>query len=192
MGYGECGVNELKIREQCFLKSCLKWFITKKCIICLSTWRREQPFIEQIGLRTYIQYTHWQKMTVNMNDIGKNLGNPQCCPSFLFNTTMQWHSDTPTVWVFALLFCWIGKSIKGLKSYSHFALWWVPDLLQRVDHIVRKKTFNLERRESVLSLSKQSKYALHKLEQSKVCYYCDKIHWLSMYLYKDLLKIIQY
>ncbi len=74
MAYGECCVNEMMIREQRFVKSCSKWFITKKCIICLSALDGEQPIIEQIGLRQYTDWQQREQMTVNTNDIGERPG----------------------------------------------------------------------------------------------------------------------
>lgn len=70
MGYGECCVNELMIREQCFLKSCLKWFITKKCIICLSTLGGENSLSLNKNIRIVHTLTdddckhewHWQEV----------------------------------------------------------------------------------------------------------------------------------
>lgn len=148
MAYGECCVNEMMIREQRFVKICSKWFMTKKkmCHLSISTWRRTAYHWTNRAESTHTVHRltakraddckhqwHWREAGLHRK--------PQCCPSFLYVHTVQisqWHSDLLTEGVFALLFTCIGKSIKGLKSYSHFALWWVPNLLQRVEDTGRK------------------------------------------------------
>jgi len=87
----------------------------KKCIICLSTLDGEQPIIEQIGLTTRTVHA------LTGDNTQMTLARQFLCNTVNVHTH---HSGILilTVGVFALLFCWIGKSIKGLKSYSLFAL----------------------------------------------------------------------
>lgn len=122
MAYGECCVNEVMIREQRFVKSCSKWFITKKCIIFLSALDGEQPIIEQIGLRQYTDWQQREQMTVNTNDIGKRLGYTAnlCVVSHFYTysiniTVAFWYTDS----LQGCLLCYSPGLAKVSKGWNH-------------------------------------------------------------------------
>lgn len=158
--------------ESSVSKELLKMIHNKKCIIFLSTLDGEQPIIEQIGLTTRIQCTHWQKMTVNTNDTGKKLSCMQSCSSFLHNTVKVHTHITVAFWYIegggvcsVILLDW--QKYQRAEIIFTLCTLMSPWLAAACRRHCKKENLQSwkKRRETVLSYSKQSKYTLHRLEQ---------------------------